>query len=80
MKLSEFDKIRPFLKNDVEVEIVGMDNSPPKTLIKQTWGNHDGRYNMLCTVCGWTSRDIFPGRNDEEPKFCPRCAGKGKGV
>lgn len=30
MKLSEFDKIRPFLKNDVEVEIVGMDNSPRK--------------------------------------------------
>lgn len=30
MKLSEFDKIRPFLKNDVEVEIVGVDNSPRK--------------------------------------------------
>lgn len=30
MKLSEFDKIRPFLKNDIEVEIVGVDNSPPE--------------------------------------------------
>lgn len=74
MTLKEFDQIRPYLKDDVTITIG--EPKPKTTLIKQTWGNHDGRYNMLCKACGWVSRDIHPGR-DQEPKYCPQCRGEG---
>lgn len=76
MKLSEFDKIRPFLPDDTEVTVnPGMDNSKSKPLEKITWGNHDGRYNAKCPVCGWMSDDI-PARQPM-PSYCPQCGNGG---
>ena len=44
---------------------------PIAKLKREYWGNHDGRYNMLCSNCGWRSTDIHPG--DTEPTECPVC-------
>lgn len=88
MKLSEFDKIRPFLPDYVQIIVVDSKEEVDmmihpvtkqkvqrKPLEKQTWGNHDGRYNAHCPICGWTSGDI-PAR-DPMPTYCPNC-GNGK--
>lgn len=80
MTLKEFDMIRPFLPNDAdfEISITNIQKNKRKkvlpTLIKETWGNHDGRYNMKCPNCGWQSCDIRPG--EIEPKRCPICEDK----
>lgn len=86
MKLSEFDKIRKYLPDDVEVTINGTADEYMvhpvthqkvlrKLLEKQEWGNHDGRYNAHCPVCNWTSGDIRA--QDPMPTYCPKC-GNGK--
>ena len=78
MTLKEFDMIRPFLKDDanIEIEIKKICDTnkaivPIAKLKREYWGNHDGRYNMLCSNCGWRSTDIHPG--DTEPTECPVC-------
>lgn len=75
MTLKEFDDIRPYLPKDVNIKIefptAFPTTSTPSTLIKETWGNHDGRYNMKCIECGWQSPDIPPG--GVEPAACPIC-------
>lgn len=68
MKLSELKQIIHLLPDDTEVTIGEAQTSH---LVKETWGNHDGRYNMRCTVCGWTSNDI--SARDNPPTVCPRC-------
>lgn len=86
MKLSEFDKIRKYLPDDVEITINGNTEEcmthpitkqkvSRKPLEKQTWGNHDGRYTVFCPVCGWISGDIRA--NEPMPTRCPNC-GNGK--
>ena len=82
MKLSEFDHIRKYLPDDVEITINGNTEEcithpitkqkvSRKPLEKQTWGNHDGRYNAYCPVCGWISGDIRA--NEPMPTRCPNC-------
>lgn len=73
MKLSEFDQIRKFLPDDFEIELKGV--VPTPKFIKETWGNHDGRYNMRCEACGYITGDI--PRNQLPPIICPKC-GKSK--
>lgn len=71
MKVSELKSIIHLLPPDTEVTI----GEPPKiktsTLKREEWGNHDGRYNMRCSACGWVSDDI--PRNQIPPTFCPKC-------
>lgn len=79
MTLTEFDAIRQYLPDDTELLIVKpkkRSNAPRRTLIEEHWGNHDGRYNMKCIQCGWSSEDIFPGQFP--PSVCPVCQGHGK--
>lgn len=73
MTLAEFDKVRPFLPPDTEVSLDLGDDVRRRAvpLEKQTWGNHDGRYNAHCHVCGWTSDDI--PASSPMPRFCPNC-------
>ena len=75
MTLKEFDDIRPYLPKDVNIKIEFPTKSCTtytlSTLIKETWGNHDGRYNVKCSKCGWQSHDIHPG--EFEPEKCPKC-------
>lgn len=83
MKLKEFDLIRKYLPDDTEITI----NSVPKTEPAEdemwaiwdcNWGNHDGRFNVLCRACGWMTPDI-PARQLAETratylhKPCPKC-------
>lgn len=84
MKLSEFDKIRQYLPDDMEIFLEeaiypAKEDKPPiphHTLKPEYWGNHDGRYNARCTACGWRSDDI---RADKPmPDYCPKCGGLGK--
>lgn len=58
MTLTEFDKIRPYLPDTVTVELGG---EPPQLAPKAdevwavelcSWGNHDGRFNVMCAACG----------------------------
>lgn len=82
MKLSEFDKIRKYLPDDVEITINGTANeymTHPMTkqkvlrrsLEKQECGDHYGRYTVFCPVCGWISGDIRA--NEPMPTRCPNC-------
>lgn len=86
MKLSEFDQIRPFLPPDTEVTIV---NATP---IQETpkadevwavelcsWGNHDGRFNVMCAACGDIIGHDIPASLESTyirshyHKPCPKC-------
>ena len=75
MTLKEFDDIRSYLPKDVNIKIEfptkSCTTSTSSTLIKETWGNHDGRYNVKCSKCGWQSHDIRPG--EIQPEKCPKC-------
>ena len=79
MTLKEFDEIRPYLPKNINIQIEFptkslaslIEETSTSTLIKETWGNHDGRYNMKCCKCGWQSHDIRPG--ETEPEKCPKC-------
>lgn len=74
MTLKEFDAIRSYLPKNINI-IIEFPNIAPSNkghLVKETWGNHDGRYNMKCTECGWQSSDIHPG--GIEPTECPICS------
>lgn len=76
MKLSEFKLIMPHLPSDTEIIIKSIGSitaSMESTLVEEHWGNHDGRYNVKCTVCGWVSDDIQ--LSAEKPTYCPRCGG-----
>lgn len=76
MKLSELDAIRHLLPDDLEVTLGEYEKKPKGVpLEKQTWGNHDGRWNAKCPVCGWVSQDLPAGA--AMPAFCPDC---GNGV
>ena len=87
MTLKEFDAIRSYLPKNINIiiELPNTASSNKGHLIKETWGNHDGRYNMKCPNCGcrynmkcpncgWQSYDIRPG--EIEPKKCPICEDK----
>lgn len=71
MTLEDFDKVRPYLKDNVEIELV-----QAYRLVPKYWGNHDGRWNVECEACGWMSEDI-PKNSDSPYARCPKC-GKGK--
>lgn len=80
MTLKEFDMIRPFLKDDANIEIEikkiydankSITAKSKAKLKREYWGSHDGSYNMFCSNCGWRSTDIHPG--DTEPTKCPVC-------
>ena len=74
MTLKEFDAIRSYLPKNINI-IIELPNTAPSNkghLVKETWGNHDGRYNMKCIECGWQSPDIRPG--ETEPTECPICS------
>lgn len=75
MKLSELKTIMHLLPDDTEITI---SNAPVSTILLETlkredWGNHDGRYNMRCTVCNWVSNDIQ--KDATPPVVRPQCKG-----
>lgn len=79
MTLEEFDKLRPYLKDDVEVELVvkeGKASSPAMHI--EEWGNHDGRFNIACHCCDYRSADM-PLRQKSamveavKTMACPKC-------
>lgn len=73
MTLKEFDAIRSYLPKNINIIIEPPNTAPSNKgyLVKETWGNHDGRYNMKCPKCGWQSHDIRPG--EFQPEKCPKC-------
>lgn len=85
MTLTEFDKIRKYLPDETQIEIVG---EPPKTEPDDdevwavelcSWGNHDGRFNVMCKHCGDIFGQDIPRRQwnamtvTYEHKACPKC-------
>ena len=72
MKLKDFKTIMEYLPDDIEITVGEVVSTP--RLVKEFWGNHDGRYNVKCEACGWTSADI--PRNGYPPHVCGKC-GKG---
>lgn len=83
MTLAEFDAIRQYLPPETEVTIVTESTRGPGTdeewaIWDCSWGNHDGRFNVMCRACGWSTPDI-PARMKEETlktylhKPCPKC-------
>lgn len=77
MKLSELKTIMHLLPDDTEITISNapVSTAPLETLKREDWGNHDGRYNMRCTICNWVSDDIR--RDGTPPIVCPQCKGHG---
>lgn len=75
MTLKEFNLIRSYLPEDIEIEIIIKDKKE-SSLVKEEWCNHDDRYNMRCTLCGWVSPDI-PRHEVYGNLTCPKCNGKG---
>ena len=85
MKLKEFDSIRPYLPNDVEIiikssnnEVVEAEPVMEPAMEIAYYGNHDGRFNLRCRCCGYYSKDIPREQRSvmeiasaEMP--CPRC-------
>lgn len=84
MKLAEFDSIRPFLPPDTEVTIITTQKTEPNddeywAVEVYDWGNHDGRFNVMCAACGdLFGYDIprqFRAKYEEANvhKPCPKC-------
>lgn len=75
MKLSELKEIMNLLSDDTEVIVKNPSSIKKESggLVTEKWGNHDGRYNVRCTLCGYVSPDIFPGRGEKAPIYCPQC-------
>lgn len=77
MTLAEFDQVRPFLPDDVEIALTinlgGRIKTEKPSLERLDFGSHDKRYNLRCPNCGWISDDIYPGQY--EPACCPHCSG-----
>lgn len=81
MKLSEFMSIMQYLPPDTDITINAPkdeDTSLEFAVYICTWGNHDGRFNVMCHACGYHSDDI-PARLRKETeknvigKPCPKC-------
>lgn len=85
MKLKEFDLIRQYLPEDTEIEIV---RTSEKTIPDPdevwaidlcSWGNHDGRFNVMCVACGDVLGQDFPKSLRQKMaasylhKPCPKC-------
>lgn len=87
MTLAEFDAIRQYLPPETEVILKTVADPwtlPPGedwALWTCSFGNHDGRFNVMCHACGWTSDDI-PARDRAETEkmflhqACPKCGKK----
>ena len=79
MTLEEFDKLRPYLKDGVEVELVVKDDKASSSaMFIEEWGNHDGRFNIACHCCDYRSKVIFPGAKSAmieaiRTMACPKC-------
>lgn len=86
MKLSEFDQVRPFLPPDTEVTIISttpVQETPQADEVwaieLYDWGNHDGRFNVMCAACGDViGQDLPAGLRQEFTrnyyhKPCPKC-------
>lgn len=85
MTLAEFDAIRQYLPDDTEVILKTV--TPPITGPKpdEDWaielcnfGNHDGRFNVVCHACGNISKDYHRAAWKEMTaayihKPCPMC-------
>ena len=69
MTITEFDIIRPYLKDDIDINIQ-INKTKTYKLIPEYWGNHDGRWNVKCEKCGWQSPDI-PCDEDSPYIVCP---------
>lgn len=88
MTLKEFDKVRPYLPENTQIEISLPDADQDKPAIGQgwaielaDWGNHDGRFNIHCQACDWYSNDIPRHLRAETSiaylrKPCPKCGAK----
>lgn len=74
MTIKELKKVIQYLPDDLQIDITNIGKRPPR-LVKEFWGNHDGRYNVKCEACGWQSPDI--PRNGYPPHTCEKC---GKGI
>ena len=70
MTLKEFDAIRKYLPEDIEISIGESAYGDYKI---EEWGNHDGRFNMKCSVCGYTTDDIPSSTVIVEGTLCPKC-------
>ena len=85
MTLAEFDAIRQYLPDDTEVILKTI--TPPYTgpgpgedwaVWLCNFGNHDGRFNVLCHACGYNSED-YPRHlwNEMQKTYlhkpCPQC-------
>lgn len=86
MTLREFDNIRQYLPDDVQIEII---SAAPQQLAPKSdevwaielydWGNHDGRFNVMCAACGdVVGQDLPAGLRQEFTrnyyhKPCPKC-------
>ena len=72
MTLKEFDAIRKYLPEDIEISI-GESETVYGDYEIEEWGNHDGRFNMRCSVCGYASDDIPRGTSIADGTLCPKC-------
>lgn len=85
MTLKEFDRIRPYLPDTVQVEVIGeMIQTEPAddevwAVSLCSWGNHDGRFNVMCAKCGDVLGQDIPRtlwaemKASYEHKPCPKC-------
>lgn len=86
MKLKEFDAIRRFLPDDAEIEIKTEQTEPGPDEVwaveLYSWGNHDGRFNVMCAACGDILGQDIPAKQRAAMtqtyyhKPCPKCGRK----
>lgn len=87
MTLAEFDKVRPYLPDDTEIELKSVSPAGPGSdevwaVSICSWGNHDGRFNVMCAACGDIVGHDIPAalksqmRDTYEHKACPKCGRK----
>lgn len=70
MTLKEFDAIRKYLPEDIEISIR---ESAYGNYEIEDWGNHDGSFNMRCSVCGYTTDNMPRNTPIAEGTLCPNC-------
>lgn len=46
-----------------------------KYWIEERWGNHDGRFDIICPKCSF-QQTIRPTKGELLPNFCPTCGEK----